>query len=194
VSALLGDTKISVQNVVGLIRLSSPPDVSIILKYVNGKKKKRFPGIIFKIPSLSITILVFKNSRNIVVTGATSIDMIYKATDKVINILQSINAISDVSASVTITNIVATGNFGRPINLLKMVNTIENIIFEPSVFPGVIHWRKNKVVFLIFANGKFVVTGARSMNQISKAVSELSDELRSAGVFYAGGGSGAKHF
>lgn len=184
--------EISIQNVVGLIRLSSPPDVSIILQYVNGKRRRRFPGIIFKIPSLGITILVFKNSRNVVITGANSVDKVYKATDKVISMLQSINAINSVSAYVTITNIVATGELGRPIDLLKMANGMENIIFEPSIFPGVIHWRKNRVTFLIFGNGKFVVMGAKTMNQISKAIRELSDELEAAGVFYAGGGSGGK--
>lgn len=46
--------------------------------------------------------------------------------------------------------------------------------YEPELFPGVVYRMKSpKVVILIFVNGKVVITGAKSIEEINQAFTRI---------------------
>ncbi|GAH11486.1 unnamed protein product [marine sediment metagenome] len=62
---------------------------------------------------------------------------------------------------------------------------LENVEYEPEQFPGLVYRVKEpRVVMLLFGSGKIVCTGARSTEDASKAVEDLSEKLSSSGLLH----------
>ena len=88
---------------------------------------------------------------------------------------------------IVVQNMVAVGDLGGELNLTEtaMALGMENIEYEPEQFPGMVYRVKNpRVVILIFSTGKIVCTGGRNIENVSKAVEKLSEELNSLGLLH----------
>jgi len=71
---------------------------------------------------------------------------------------------------------VTTTDLGGELNLteIAMARGLENIEYEPEQFPGMVYRiREPKAVILLFSTGKIVCTGAKSVEDASKAVEIL---------------------
>ena len=78
---------------------------------------------------------------------------------------------------------VASVTLDFSINLETIALTLENSLYEPEQFPGLIYrMAVPKVVILIFGSGKLVCTGAKSEEQIHEAVDILVKELKEIGA------------
>ncbi|MFX1328879.1 MAG: TATA-box-binding protein, partial [Promethearchaeota archaeon] len=84
-----------------------------------------------------------------------------------------------------IVNIVITADFFKKINLDLAAIVLENTIYEPEVFPGLTFKLNNpiKSVFLIFGNGKIVLTGIREEKLIEPALKTLGWLLNNNDLF-----------
>jgi len=81
--------------------------------------------------------------------------------------------------TVTIQNVVASVELGGIIDLETAMYSLKRTIYEPEQFPGLIYrMDEPKVVFLLFTSGKLVCTGARTEEDIRKAVTKLQETLR----------------
>ncbi|MCK5240478.1 MAG: TATA-box-binding protein, partial [Candidatus Thorarchaeota archaeon] len=79
---------------------------------------------------------------------------------------------------IIVQNIVASANLGAELNLELAAMTLENTLYEPEQFPGLIYRMKNpKVVILLFGSGKLVITGAKFEPQIDEAALKVMDRL-----------------
>ncbi|GAH28052.1 unnamed protein product, partial [marine sediment metagenome] len=82
-----------------------------------------------------------------------------------------------------IVNIVASGDLHTYIDLNMAAVVMENVMYEPEVFPGVIYRMLDpKTVFLIFSTGKVVCTGAKNKKIVRDAFLKLNHEVRELGV------------
>ncbi len=62
---------------------------------------------------------------------------------------------------------------------------LENSMYEPEQFPGLIYRMDDpKVVLLIFSSGKIVCTGAKKEMQVKDAVFKIHDVLKDIGALY----------
>jgi transcription initiation factor TFIID TATA-box-binding protein len=79
---------------------------------------------------------------------------------------------------IQIQNIVASANLGMEVLLEKAAYLLENTMYEPEQFPGLIYRLVDpKVVLLIFSSGKMVITGAKSEEEVEKAVNHTYKTL-----------------
>ncbi|GAG05881.1 unnamed protein product, partial [marine sediment metagenome] len=85
----------------------------------------------------------------------------------------------------TVVNIVITADFFKKINLDLAAIKLENSIYEPEVFPGLVYNCTNPVksVFLIFSTGKIVFTGIRDKNLIEPALISLGKLIKRKDLF-----------
>jgi transcription initiation factor TFIID TATA-box-binding protein len=82
--------------------------------------------------------------------------------------------------NIKIENIVATAAFGIRIPLEKIVEHVEGSEYEPEQFPGLVyHVKDPKAAMLIFASGKIVCTGARTIADVRKAVAKVTMMIKS---------------
>jgi hypothetical protein len=84
-----------------------------------------------------------------------------------------------------IQNIVATANVHGNVDLEAAVDILDNVMYEPDQFPGLIYRMGDpKVVLLILASGKMVCTGGKSEEMVDVAVAKLHGILEEDELIY----------
>jgi transcription initiation factor TFIID TATA-box-binding protein len=84
---------------------------------------------------------------------------------------------------ITIQNIVASGDLHTHIDLNEASVIMENAMYEPEVFPGLIYrMAEPKTVFLIFSTGRIVCTGAKTKAIVGEAVKKLMQQVKEYGL------------
>jgi transcription initiation factor TFIID TATA-box-binding protein len=84
---------------------------------------------------------------------------------------------------IQIQNIVSSVGLGGRVDLERTTYSLKRTMYEPEQFPGLIYRMDDpKVVILIFATGKLVVTGAKKEPEVSRAVAKLQETLEEKGL------------
>jgi len=123
-----------------------------------------------------------------VCTGAKSEREAKRAIKKVVRKLKKSGIIILGKPKTEIVNIVASGNLAGLIDLEQTAYSLERTLYEPEQFPGLIYRvDKPRVVFLIFASGKPVCTGATKEEDVYEAVEDLHQDLKKNDLIYARG-------
>jgi len=142
---------------------------------------ERFPGLIMRITDPKATFLIFSTGK-MVITGLRRADEASPGVKKIIKSIKSAG-ISVSNPEITIQNIVASGDLHTFIDLNMAAIIMENVMYEPEVFPGLIYRMQDpKTVFLIFSTGKVVCTGAKNKKSVKEAILKLNREVQELGI------------
>jgi len=166
---------VQIQNVVAVASLEQKIDLLAIMKVFRNAeyRPRRFPGLVFKLKRPKTTTLIFSSGK-MVCTGAKSEKMAYGAVRKVVQELKKAGIIILGEPRITIVNMVASADIGDEVDLEAAADILDNIMYEPEQFPGAIYRMKEpKVVILIFASGKLVITGAKREEQVHEAADKI---------------------
>jgi len=118
-----------------------------------------------------------------VCTGAKSESEVKKAVNSIIKLLKQHGIDIKNEPIVEIQNIVASANLKAGVDLERAAFLLENAMYEPEQFPGLIYRMKEpKVVLLIFSSGKVVCTGAKREEEVKEAVDKIYNILKEHGV------------
>ncbi len=174
-----------IENVVAtvIMEITEKIDLTKILsKYEDVEyNPERFPGLIMRINEPKATFLIFTTGK-MVITGLRRADDASLAVKKVVKYIKKAG-INVSNPEITIQNIVASGDLHTYIDLNMAAIVMENVMYEPEVFPGVIYrMRDPKTVFLLFSTGKVVCTGAKNKKIVRDAFLKLNDEVRELDV------------
>jgi transcription initiation factor TFIID TATA-box-binding protein len=113
-----------------------------------------------------------------VCTGAKSEREARKGVMKVVDELKRNGILILNKPEIQVQNIVASAGLGGHIDLEKVTHSLKRTMYEPEQFPGLIYRMGDpKVVFLVFANGKLVCTGAKKETEVHRAVTKLQQTL-----------------
>jgi len=113
-----------------------------------------------------------------VCTGAKSGRLAHNAIYKVIRELKSYDIVVKSKTDIIIQNIVASANLNGRIDLETAADIMDNVMYEPEQFPGLIYRMPTpKVVMLLFASGKVVCTGAKNEEMVVTAIQKIYEEL-----------------
>lgn len=179
------DFRIVIQNCVASVNLYTKIDlVSIFQQLIDDDElevsynPEQFPGLILKTKRPKISSLVFSSGK-LVITGAKSEEMVNEGVYQMIEILRSVGTTIVETPEIIVQNIVASGNFNnRTINLELAAMWLEQSMYEPEQFPGLIYrLKKPKTVLLLFQSGNLVCTGAKTEDQVHQAVRQTYDDL-----------------
>jgi len=183
----------TIQNIVVKSTLNIKSDIDLIklVKLLKNTEynKERFPGLFFRITDPKCVVIIFRTGK-MILTGIKAFTHIKKIVDfivKELNKTLKANIKRDMVNS-EVVNIVATASFENQINLDLSAITLNNVIFEPEVFPGLIYKCVNpvKCVFLIFNSGNVVLTGIREEKAIEPALINLGRLIRKEKLFLKG--------
>jgi len=142
---------------------------------------ERFPGLVMRITDPKATFLIFSTGK-MVITGLRRADEASAGVKKIVKSIKKagINVSNPV---ITVQNIVASGDLHTFIDLNMAAIVMENAMYEPEVFPGLIYRMKDpKTVFLIFSTGKVVCTGAKNKKFVKEAFLKLNRKVRELGI------------
>jgi transcription initiation factor TFIID TATA-box-binding protein len=120
-----------------------------------------------------------------VCTGAKSEKLAKSAVRKVVKELKNNDIIILGKPETVIQNIVATANLHSKVDLEAAADVLDNVMYEPEQFPGLIYRMGDpKVVILVFASGKLVCTGGKSAKMVDVAVAKLHGILEENELIY----------
>jgi len=172
-----------IENIVATVILDQPIDISKVEEAVKGStyQPDQFPGLVLRLDKPKSTALIFRSGK-MVVTGAKSTQQLIQVVKKIIKILIKAGIQIKSKPQAQIQNIVASGDIGAFVNLEKAAYLLEDSMYEPEQFPGLIHKMRNpRVVLLIFSSGKMVITGAKEEVEVGRAVEIIAKKLEEIG-------------
>ena len=177
---------VSIENVVATATLDQRMDLLSIMKACPNAeyRPKKFPGLVFKLKRPKTSTLIFRTGK-MVCTGAKSEREARSAVRKVVRLLKENGIIIINRPKIDVVNLVASGNLGERIDLEKTFRRMENVIYEPEQFPGLIYRMEDpKTVILLFASGKVVCTGAKREKDVYRAIETISRILEEKNCLY----------
>jgi len=177
---------VSIENVVACGTLNQKIDLNAVKKVHPSVKYRpeQFPGLVFRLRKPKTATLIFSTGK-MVCTGAKSERDAKKAVFNVIRELKRSGIVIIGKPELRIVNIVASASLGGMIDLEKAAFTLGRTMYEPEQFPGLIYRMDDpKVVILIFTSGKLVCTGAKTEEDVYRAVEKLNEKLEKDQVIY----------
>ena len=182
----LKDLDINIENVVATASLGQKLDLIAIMKVFRNVeyRPKKFPGLVFRLKKPKTATLLFSTGK-MVCTGAKSEKLAKSAVRKVVKELKNNDIIILGKPETVIQNIVATANLHSKVDLEAAADVLDNVMYEPEQFPGLIYRMGDpKVVILVFASGKLVCTGGKSAKMVDVAVAKLHGILEENELIY----------
>ena len=179
----------NIQNIVASVDLKCRINVDrvivkfppyVFVSYIPGQ----FPGAVVKIKDpVKVSTLVFSSGK-LVVTGAKSTEVIEEAVDFISNLLKDAGTKIRHQPVITVQNIVASGSLGQKIDLELAALLLENSMYEPEQFPGLIYrMSEPKVVLLLFQSGNLVCTGAKKEEYVYQSINIIFNILEEIDAF-----------
>ena len=168
-----------IENIVATVILDQTLDLNLIESRVPNVtyQPDQFPGLILRLERPKTTALSFKSGK-MVVTGAQSTSELIEAVKRIIKLLRKHGIKITSKPRIQIQNIVASGDINAMVNLERAAYLLEDSMYEPEQFPGLIHrMRSPRVVLLIFSSGKMVITGAKEEREVEEAVRKIAQKL-----------------
>ena len=170
---------IEIQNVVASVTINQKLDLTQIQKAFPETEYKpaQFPGLVFRLAKPKTATLIFSSGK-MVCTGAKSEQESVRAVQTVVKLLDKEGFLIRHEPIIEIQNIVASIDLHAKIDLEQAAMKLENTMYEPEQFPGLIYrMQEPKVVILMFASGKLVCTGAKTEKEVYEAVYKLKGIL-----------------
>lgn len=170
---------VKIQNVVASATLDQTINLLDIMKIFRNVeyRPKQFPGLVFRLKRPKTATLIF-GSGKMVCTGAKSERQARSAVIKVVRELKTNGIVILGKPKIVIQNMVASANLNGKIDLETAADVLDNVMYEPEQFPGAIYRMKEpKVVLLLFASGKLVITGAKREEQVYEAAEKIRTTL-----------------
>jgi transcription initiation factor TFIID TATA-box-binding protein len=177
---------VQIQNVVAVASLNQKIDLLAIMKVFRSAeyRPKKFPGLVYRLKRPKTATLIF-GSGKMVCTGAKSEKQARSAVRKVVRELKNNGIIILEKPEIEITNIVASADLGGRIDLEMVGEVMDNAMYEPEQFPGLIYrMTEPKVVFLLFSSGKIVITGGKSEEEVKQAAEKIGVILKDHELIY----------
>ncbi|HEB37192.1 MAG TPA: TATA-box-binding protein [Thermoplasmatales archaeon] len=179
---------VEVENIVASTSFADKLDLDVIAQELEDAEyePEQFPGLVYRLKEPKTATLLFRSGKANC-TGAKTIEDVRKTVDIIAKKLKDMGIEVYKNPEIVIQNIVAISDLGTELNLndVAMGLGLENVEYEPEQFPGLVYrLREPRVAMLLFGSGKIVCTGARKVEDVSRAVDKLAAELSSLGLLY----------
>ncbi|KAM7538529.1 hypothetical protein Aperf_G00000059378 [Anoplocephala perfoliata] len=172
---LEGLSKPIIYNVVSSVDLACPIELRKVVMFIRNAEynPKRFTGCVIRLREPRVTCLLFSTGK-MVATGGRSEESNNLGARKCARVIQKLGFPVQFN-NFRIQNVVGIVDLKFPIRLEGLLMANEQMSqYEPEIFPGLIYRIINpKLVFLIFVNGKVIITGAKSVELIYEALNKV---------------------
>lgn len=129
-----------------------------------------------KLPNMKGKVIIFPSGKMISVGGNSIEKSIQQLNIAKFHLVQT-KLILDVKLEPLVRNIVSSGDLGRKIKLETLVRILPRSIYEPTQFTGLIYRIFESIVALIFASGKVVIAGAKTIRELNNAFFDLRQRI-----------------
>lgn len=117
-------------------------------------------------------VTVFASGKLISV-GTKSPEQAEEELEIAVGILKKYRLIKSCKIEPKVRNIVSSTDLGNKVSQISLARRLPRSMYEPEQFPGLIYRIHDNVVSLIFASGKVIIVGAKSVEQLNNAYFEM---------------------
>lgn len=96
---------------------------------------------------------------------------------KAYGILKDCELATSIRITSEIRNIVSRFDMHRSFHIEMLARTLPRCIYEPKQFPGLIYRIRDSCVALLFASGKGIIAGAKSIEETNYAFLETKSRM-----------------
>lgn len=177
---------LAIENVVASAALDQELALATLADDLDGVTytPEQFSGIIYRLQDPKATVLIFRSGK-LVCTGAQSQAEMQTAIERAVNAIESLGVDVPDELSITVQNIVVSGDLGCTLNLnaIAIGLGLEAVEYEPEQFPGLVYRVDDpEVVVLLFGSGKLVITGGTDVEEANQAIEYVSVRLAELGL------------
>lgn len=141
-----------------------------------------YHGLYVRLEEGGPLITVYRSGKYII-SGCGSLEELHDTNSGFLDELSALGIIEEgLETGFTVQNVVCTANLGTEValNALAIGLGLESTEYEPEQFPGLIYRPESvPAVMLVFANGKVVITGCRTVDDAEAAFEHLENEAAS---------------
>ena len=130
-----------------------------------------------KTPEMEGRVTVFPSGKMISI-GSKSVTKAVRQLNHAKFVMVQEGMIRDAKIRPIIRNIVSTLDLGEAIPIDKISPRIPGSVYDPESFPAMILKGLGSCSFLVFASGKIVITGAKSVSEANVQSFELVQRLK----------------
>ncbi len=175
-----------IENIVASAQVSDSFDIALLAEKIpdSSYNPDEFNGLTIKFETPKIAVLIMSNGK-LVCTGGKSQEEIKNAIEKTVTKIRDAGFNIKQKYKINYENIIASTDLEKPMDLEKISKglPIQNVTYEPSEFPGVIYKADDyDSILLLFSSGKLVCTGAKKIEDATKAIDMLKEKLTSIGA------------
>lgn len=176
--------QLKIENIVATVMVNNELDLNLIETKIPevDYNPDQFPGLVYRLDHPKVTVLIFKSGR-MVITGAKSVQELIHVVKKILKTFREKGIEIRGKPQIQIQNIVASANLKVMIDLETAAMMLDNSLYEPEQFPGLIYrMNEPRVVMLIFSSGKMVITGAKREQEVIEAIKKVARQLKESGA------------
>jgi transcription initiation factor TFIID TATA-box-binding protein len=175
--------EVNVVNVVVKMKLPGRADLIKLTGAVpnSSYSPKTFPAAVVKDyehDKERVSFLVFQSGA-VVCTGGKDPGRAKKAAKAFAKALMEKGVVEKGEVEPSVENIVAMFSLGAKVDLERASQALENVMYEPEMFPGMLV-RVGKKAVLVFHSGKGIVAGARSVEEAEAIARDVGEMVRRA--------------
>ena len=165
--------EIAIQNVVCTADLKQKVDIASFNEYKHlSSNLDLYRCGYVKDNTMTGRVTVFASGKLISV-GTKSPEQAFEELQKAGNILKKYKLIKKFEIIPKVQNIVARFDLGKKTHLEELARTMPKSMYEPEQFPGLIFRIQDSCVALIFASGKGVLAGAKTISELNRGLFEV---------------------
>ena len=113
------------------------------------------------------------HSGKLISVGTKSPNDAKNELEKASKILQSYKLSKPIKIIPQVRNIVGRFDLQKKLSIEKLARILPKSMYEPEQFPGLIYHIQDSCTALLFASGKGVIAGARSIEELNQAFFEI---------------------
>ena len=179
-------TDIKIENIIAYAQIADSFNIEKLSEMIPDflYNPDEFSGATFKIKEPKTAVLILENGKAIC-TGAKTIEDAEKSIKTVINKIRLTGVEVITKPEVITQNIIAHIDLNKELHLSSISTglLLDNLSYKPEEFPGLVYQMDDLgVVILIFSSGKIVCTGAKNIEDASKALEMMKEKLSSIGA------------
>ncbi|MCD6381593.1 MAG: TATA-box-binding protein [Candidatus Aenigmarchaeota archaeon] len=176
--------KMHIENVVASTGINKTIPLEKLLGVLESSEyePEQFPGLVFRLDEPKVASLIFRSGK-IICVGARSISEAKRALREIVRRIKKVGIrVDENKIRVKIENIVVAIDLEKELNLDSLAFNLESSEYEPEQFPGLVYRLTSpKVAFLLFSSGRIICAGAKTLDEVKKAVTILQKNLRKVG-------------
>ncbi|WP_457753808.1 hypothetical protein [Thermococcus sp.] len=127
--------------------------------------------------SNGLSVTIYRTGKYII-PGVKRLEDIESSFDEMIRYLSKFIDVSNAEKP-KIRNLVISGKLEEKLSLEELAIKLPNVEYDPEQFPGLILKFNRSLTVLLFNSGRFVVVGAKSLEEAKNAIKKLKELLKS---------------